>query len=67
MVQRLKKHSCETRLRWLNLPTLKNKRLRGDMIQVYNIVSGKHYKNLRTVDCIYLMFLTPEVIYIKCN
>ena len=42
MVQQLKKLSYEARLRWLNLPTLKYRGLRGDMIRVYNIVSGKH-------------------------
>ena len=42
MVQQLKKYSYEARLRWLNLPTLKYKRLGGNMIQLYNIVSGKH-------------------------
>jgi len=49
MVQQLKNCSCEARLRRLNLPTLKYRRLRGDMIQVYNIVSGKHTTN-PTVD-----------------
>jgi len=42
MVQQLKNSSYEARLRRLNLPTLKDRRLRGDMIQVYNIVSGKY-------------------------
>jgi hypothetical protein len=42
MVQQLKKYSCEAKLRWLNLPTLKYRRLRGDMIQLYDIVSGKY-------------------------
>ena len=32
----------EAILRWLNPPTLNYRRLRGDMIQVYNIVSWKH-------------------------
>jgi hypothetical protein len=32
MVQRFKKYSHEARLRRLNLPTLKYRRLRGDMI-----------------------------------
>ena len=41
MVQQLRKYSYEARLRHLNLPTLKYRRLREDM-QVYNIVSGKH-------------------------
>jgi hypothetical protein len=48
MVQRLKNYSYEARLRWLNLPTLKYRRLRGDMIQVHNMVSGK-YNNQPTV------------------
>jgi hypothetical protein len=49
MVQQIKKYSYEARLRWLNLPTLKYRILRGDMIQVYNIVSGKH-NNQPTVE-----------------
>ena len=49
MVQQLKNSSYDARLRRLNLPTLKYRRLRGDMIQVYNIVSGKHTTN-PTVD-----------------
>ena len=48
MVQKLRKYPYEARLRNLNLPTLKYRRLRGDMIQVYNIVSGK-YNNQPTV------------------
>jgi len=45
MVQQLNNSSYEVRLRRLNLPTLKCRRLRGYMIQVYNIVSGKHTTN----------------------
>jgi len=45
MVQQLKNYSYEARLRRLNLPTLKYRRLRGDMIQVFNIVSGKYATN----------------------
>ena len=37
MVQHLKKYSYETRLRWLNLPTLTYRRARWDMILVYHI------------------------------
>jgi len=48
MVRQLKNYSYEARLR-LNLPTLKYRRLRGDMIQVFNIVSGKYTIN-PTVD-----------------
>jgi len=42
MVKQLKNHSYEDRLKVLNLPTLKYRRLRGDMIQVYYIISGVH-------------------------
>jgi len=49
MVQQLNNSSYEARLRRLNLPTLKYRRLRGDMIQVHNIVSGKYTTN-PTVD-----------------
>jgi hypothetical protein len=45
LIPLLKNYSFEARLRWLNLPTLKYRRLRGDMIQVYNIVSGKYNTN----------------------
>ena len=45
MVKHLKKYSYEVRLRFLNLPTLKYRRLRGDMIQVYNISSGVRDSN----------------------
>jgi len=45
MVQQLKNCSYEARLRRLNMPTLKYRRLRGDMIQVYNTVSGKYTTN----------------------
>ena len=38
MVQQLRIYSYEARLNHLNLPTLKYRRLREDMIQVYNIV-----------------------------
>jgi len=49
MIQQLKNSSFEARLRRLNRPTLKYRRLRGDVIQVYNIVSGKYTTN-PTVD-----------------
>ena len=42
MVQQLRKYSYEARLGYLKLPTLKYRRLSGDVIRVYNIVSGKH-------------------------
>ena len=45
LVVSLKKLSYEERLRKLNLPTLKFRRLRGDMIEVYKIVTGKYGKN----------------------
>ena len=42
LVQHSRKYSYVVRLRLLNLPTLKYRRVQRDMIQVYNIVSGKH-------------------------
>jgi len=42
MVMQLKNSSYEDRLKVLNLPTLKYRRLRGDTIQVYNIIFGVH-------------------------
>jgi len=42
MVKQLKNHSYEDRLKVLNLPTHKYRCLRGDMIQVYTIISGVH-------------------------
>ena len=45
MVKHLKKYSYKDRLRFLNLPTLKYRRLRGDIIQVFNILSGVHDSN----------------------
>jgi len=49
MVQQLKYYSYEARLRRLNLPTLKYRRLRRDMIQAFIIVSRKYTSN-PTVD-----------------
>jgi hypothetical protein len=49
LVQNLKKYCYEARLRWLSLPTLKYRRLRGDMILVYSIVSEK-YNNYPVVN-----------------
>ena len=42
LVKGLKKLTYKERLQRLNLPTLKYRRLRGDMIEVYKIVSGKY-------------------------
>jgi len=49
MVQQLKNYCYEARIRRLNLLTLKYRRLRGDMNQVFNIVSGK-FTTSSTVD-----------------
>jgi len=51
MVEQLKNHSYEDKLKVLNLPTLKYRHLRGDMIQVYNIISGVHdsYSSLQFI------------------
>ena len=40
MVQKLRNFSYEDRLKLLNLPSLKYRRMRGDMIQVFKIISG---------------------------
>ena len=40
--RQLRNCSYEDRLGFLNLSTLRYRRLRGDMIQVYNIISGLH-------------------------
>ena len=46
MIRRMKHHSCIDRLKALNLPTLRYRRQRGDMIEVYKIRNG-HYDNFR--------------------
>ena len=45
MLSQMRKCSYENRLRLLNLPTLKYRRMRGDMIQVFNIISGMYDNN----------------------
>lgn len=42
LVPSLRKLSYSDRLKWLKLPTLKYRRYRGDMIEVYKIISGKY-------------------------
>jgi len=42
MLKQLNNHSYKDILKVLNLPTVKYRRLRGDMIQVYNIIFGVH-------------------------
>ena len=46
MLPGFKTKTYAERLIALNLPTLKFRRLRGDMIMVYKIVSGKHKRSL---------------------
>ena len=48
MISILKDKSYSDRLRYLKLPSLKYRRARGDMIEVYKIISGK-YDNDTTV------------------
>jgi len=63
MVQQLKNYSYEARIRRLNLPTLQYRRLRSDMFQVFNIVSGKYTTN-PTVDFnLSIVFNTRDNIY----
>ena len=45
LIPSLKRLSYEDRLKKLNLPTLAFRRLRGDMIEVYKIVTGKYGNN----------------------
>ena len=40
LVIKCKNMTYENRLRYLNLPTLKYRRIRGDMIEVYKILNG---------------------------
>ena len=46
LVNSLKNHSYEERLKALNLTTLETKRLRGDLIEVFKIVKGLDNLNL---------------------
>jgi len=46
LVTTLKKLSYSERLKCLKLPTLTYRRNRGDMIEVYNIISGKYDNNI---------------------
>ena len=46
MLPGFKEKSYSERLKLLNLPTLKFRRIRGDMITVYKMLSGKHARNL---------------------
>ena len=42
LITSFKHKSYEERLRILNLPTLKFRRIRGDMIEVFKIITGKY-------------------------
>jgi len=42
LIYKLHNKSYEERLRTLDLPTLKYRRLRGDMIETYKMLSGKY-------------------------
>ena len=41
LIKRLKNFSYEERLRKVHLPNLKYRRIRGDMIDVYKVLSGE--------------------------
>ena len=47
MIPRLRKMTYEERLKKLNLPRLYDRRIRGDMIETYKILSGKEKLNSR--------------------
>ena len=44
--EQLKDMPYEDRLRKLQLPTLRFRRLRGDMIETYQILTGQYYKSV---------------------
>ena len=46
LVPSLRKLSYSDRLKWLKLPTLRYRRYRGDMIEVYKIIRGKYDSNI---------------------
>jgi hypothetical protein len=46
MLPSLKNMNCEERLRELKLPTLRFRRLSGDMIEVYKILTGRYDKKV---------------------
>ena len=46
LVNNCKKMSYENRLKFLDLPTLKMRRLRGDMIEVFKILNGFYDSNV---------------------
>ena len=49
MIPRLRKMTYEERLKKLNLPRLYDRRIRGDMIETYKIMSGKEKLNSRNL------------------
>jgi len=40
-IRRMKNKSCEERLQQLGLTTLKTRRIRGDMIETFTLLTGK--------------------------
>jgi len=48
----------EDRLRYLKLPTLSYWRIRGDMIELYKIVTGKYDS-----DCGLHLYLRSDIVY----
>jgi ribonuclease P/MRP protein subunit RPP40 len=42
LVQGIRKLSYQDRLKSINLPTLKYRRIRGDIIEVFKMISGKY-------------------------
>jgi len=63
LIRRLRGLSCTERLQKLKLPTLKYRRLRGDMIELYKMVTGKYSED----SCINFNFVSREVNQTRGN
>ena len=61
----LKGLSCEERLQKLKLPTLRYRRLRGDMIETYKLMTGKY--DYEIVDMIAVQVYQLEAITWSCT
>jgi len=63
LIRSLRGLSYTERLQKLKLPTLKYRRLRGDMIELYKMVTGKYNED----SCIKFNFVSHEVNQTRGN